>query len=80
MRSFSQMLEACASDSNEALVKNLKTGGDVETLFSKLEKLADKEGMIQYAGVRTTIKRMREYVGTLHRDPVVRANGLYVAK
>jgi hypothetical protein len=80
MRSFTQVLERCMSDSNEALLKNLKTGIDVENLFSKIENLADEDGTIRYAGVRTSLKKMREYVGTLHRDPVIKANGLYVAK
>lgn len=80
MRSFSQLLDGWSTTGTESLLRNIRTSEDVENLFSKLEKVADKDGYISLDGIKTTVKKMREYVGTLHKDPVLRANGLYVAK
>lgn len=80
MKSFSQLLESYATPTDSALVRHIKTGCDVENLFSKLEEMADKDGRIKFGDTTTSIKKVREYIGTLRRHSVLIANGLYAAR
>lgn len=80
MRSFTQLLEGWTTLDSESLMKNIRTAEDVDRLFSKLEAMADQDGYINLNGAKTTVQKMREYVGTLRRFDVIKANGLYAAR